>query len=299
MIISLNTGEPLNKWLGNSPATVVAVPPALLQNLCGKCSLKGLLETAFPHHIENIYFEDVDCLGYFKQPTDLARFQAMMVDLAVRPDSDIFGSRFFATKKMTRVKHAGKHLFTNATAISDASLTANASLAISERGYEIFVFLEGCGHKGVMYDYIEEEFIFRDETDASLFGHYLSSLPEVPQYDVGSYKRPKNKAELEAERQEELRKLAAEQKKREKEEAARLRERDGIYDYIDRCSRRASTNKKTGEREWVMDEVAINEVLKYLQHLEKFPGTIAGDWADDYNNSYTNDGHYHNRKYRF
>jgi hypothetical protein len=255
------------------------------------CSLNELLETAFPNHTQNIYFDDTECLGYFKQPADLARFQALMVDLSVRPDSDIFGSRFAANKKMKRVKHAGKHLFTNATAISDASLTSHGSLAISERGYEIFVFLEGCGHKGVMYDYVEEEFVFRDDTDASLFGHYLSSLPEVPQYDVGHYKRPKNKAELEAERQEELRKLAAEQKKRDQEEAARRNERDGIYEYIDRCSRRTSTNKKTGEREWVMDEVAINEVLKYLQHLEKFPGTVASDWADDYNSSYSNYAH--------
>lgn len=287
MNFSYFNSSSLNKWLGGQSATLIAIDPAFLSTECGKCSMLTLLEASFPNHLQDIYFvaDDDDAVA-FKNPADVTAFQNLTPGLSIRENSHFFGRPFRPAKRMKRVGYPGGALFDTADVLSNNDIRHLSSFSVSERGYEIFVFLESCGHKGVYYDYVEEVFIFKDDTDAGLFQAYIATLADVPKNQRGSYKRPKNMAELEEERQEKLRKELEAAKRAEEEYKRQQREHNGYYDLIKRINRSRRTGKN-GKYEFALDEKQIEELLEYVEEHHRNRTTV-GNWADRYYD-YTND----------
>ncbi len=272
----------LNEWLGGQSATLIAMDPALLSTECGKCSMLTLLEASFPNHVNDIFFvaDDDDAVA-FKNHADVAAFQNLTPGLSIRENSHFYGKPFRPAKRMKRVDYPGDALFDVADALSNNDIRHLSSFSVSERGYEIFVFLESCGHRGVYYDYVEEVFIFKDDTDAGLFQAYIATLPDVPKNERGTYKRPKNMAELEAERQEQLRKELEAQRRAEEEFKRRKRENSDYFDIVNRISRSRRTDKN-GNYEFALTEKQIEELLRYVEDHHRTRTTVS-DWNDDYN----------------
>lgn len=276
----LNANE-LGPWLGGHSATVVAIDPTLISTECGKCSMMSMLDANFPDHVDTIFFMTDDDSVVFKKSADIQTFQMLTKGLAVRDDSHFYGRPFRPAQRMKRVGYPGSALFDEADVLSNNDIKHRSAFRVSERGYEIFVFLESCGHKGVCYDYVEEVFIFKDDTDAGLFQAYIMTLPDVPKNKRGTYKRPKNMAELEAERQEQRRKELEAIRRAEEEYKRRQYDNRDYFDIVNRISR-ARRNKKDGGYEFALSEKQIEELLKYVEDHHKNRTTVS-DWDDQYN----------------